>query len=69
LWAARLNDVMLVTTSFDGDQEISIKEGDAGVICEGQPLLFYLGRYARLAGTVGVTSNLERQAFEHEGSF
>jgi flavin reductase (DIM6/NTAB) family NADH-FMN oxidoreductase RutF len=55
-----------------GDHEIFIGKVVAGGSGEGQPLLFYHGRYTRLAlsGTGGVTvDNKESQAYEHYGSF
>jgi len=56
-----------------GDHEIFIGEVVAGAIQQGQPLLFYNGRYTRLAlsGTGNLATGLDSldDAYEHYGSF
>ena len=66
-------DCRVTQTVPGGDHDIFIGEIVAGGINEGQPLLFYNGRYTRLAlsGTGSLATGLEslEEAYEHYGSF
>lgn len=66
-------DCRIVQNFAGGDHDIFVGEIVAGAVQEGQPLLFYNGRYTRLAlsgtGTLATGSETLEEVYDHYGSF